>query len=585
MFYFNNIFQLVTQYLILAVTTAGWGYYFLLLLNKSNRISDIIISFIAGFSSSFIALQLLVYFDFRIYYTAWIVFFIACIGCFLWAKNFNRKYLRLCLNNNKYFILIILIISFHSACIAIVGPNNYYGYARQDHVNYVSTSQFLIEKPFSTEVKDIGLHPWLVGPLSHKNERIGPCVAISYLAVINFTDSKQSYGAVSVFYLLIVSLATLALLKSTNLSPILCTLGSLWLSVLPAITQCNLDNFLGQLSTLFCIPAITVAIYEANRNYLWSLVCTVIILSLLFGSYTEIYCIGLAFSTLLIWLNKNVTFNKKLLFNAACVFLPVFILEPTAIQYIKNIVRMYRSVQDANILSEWAPYSGTWRGWAQNYFIMPKGSALLIKLQIVLGVFVLALLILGILYSTIHKRIFLLGLISIPSTILFFLLERNSFPRYPFYKLTVCFLPIFILFVVLGTQLTFEAVKRIKFFKAYSCLSLYALIFFIFLSGWCSISKLNKVLKDGEGLATMNLVQCRKVYKELEMHPEHSYLLLETHYILNSWFCYYARRSLVYTAVDQIGDQWVGSDLYDFRRNKPTVPYWTIDYNGLKLFK
>jgi hypothetical protein len=79
----------------------------------------------------------------------------------------------------------------------------------------------------------------------------------------------------------------------------------------------------------------------------------------------------------------------------------------------------------------------------------------------------------------------------------------------------------------------------------------------------------------------MNSADARAVYRELDAHPERTYLLTEPHFILNGWFCYHARHSDFYSAVDQIGDRPVAGFLF---RGPPAKgeKIWAVANGGVR---
>ena len=483
------------------------------------------------------------------------------------------------------------MFGFQASGVLYWGRGDYYGYARQDQLTYVEIAQFLIEKPFATDYKDVGLHPWMVKAIDMKRWRIGQSVADAYVAVLTGTDSEGAYGTTSVVFVALVSLCVLALLRSLGAGPAMACLGAIWAGIVPALTQDHLDGFFPQVSTLFCLPAIILAVRVATRDFRFGLVSAALLLTFLFGSYCEVFPIGLALALGLTAVSFALCFRRKLLLALACVVLPLAILFPCCADYLRLIAAQYHGASDPNILKEWGPHVGTWRGWSEIFLVAPSHDALLVRAQIIGGFAILLLVIAGVFSRNLARKTQLVVVALVPAAVLGLLLSAEQFPKYAFGKLLICFASLWVMLAVLGicrirqAVLTLVAGRRISpaTTSPRSAIALGArgcLAVLVALAGWASWSKLAVVFANGQGLPTMNSTYARAVYRELDAHPERTYLLTEPHFILNGWFCYHARHSDFYSAVDQIGDRRVAE--FQFRAAPPkSREVWTVANGGV----
>jgi hypothetical protein len=104
------------------------------------------------------------------------------------------------------------------------------------------------------------------------------------------------------------------------------------------------------------------------------------------------------------------------------------------------------------------------------------------------------------------------------------------------------------------------------------------------LAAWSSLTKLQVVVHNGLGLRSVAFASARARYRELAAHPERRYLLVETHYIINAWLCYYGRDAEIYTPLNQIGDRVMPADVFAFRRPPPDDgrPLWILSVWDIK---
>jgi hypothetical protein len=537
-------------------------------------------------------LQELVYLGLRLAWSAWIAAAIALLGVGgigRWIAAGRRGNIGCWRPWLTPASIVLLVFGFQACGVVYHGPHDYYGNASQDQVNYVQIAEFLIEKPYRTERSDVGLHPWLVKGIDSKGGRIGQSVANGYVAVVTGTDAKAAYGSVSVFFVVLMAVSVLTLLRGLGVGRGMAWLGGLWAGVLPAVTQVHLDGFFSQTSTLFILPAAAFAVHVARRNYRLSLVVVPLLLAFLLSAYSEIYVIGLAFVLALTLVTWGLRWQQRLTLVFASLAIPPLVLAPYFSNCIRFLVGQYQGmVADSAILTVWVPHAGTWRGWSQTFLVAPGHNAGLVRGQILAGFVVLALILFGVCSNRLARRVQLAVMAGVPASVLAILLSIDPFPKYAFGKLTVCFAPLGVVLAVLGvcrlslawSHLSFRTrassalvrPKALARWGGYGCVGL-----LLVLATWASATKLSVVLANGAGLPTMNPPAARTLYRELEAHPERLYLLRERHFILNAWLCYHARHALVYSDVEQIGDCFMSPDAFAFRHMPAHPgPIWEV---------
>lgn len=147
-----------------------------------------------GISISILVLQSLVYLDIPLSISVFPYFLIAIISAgYIFFKHRND----IPEIPRTLFLLSLVVLSIQGAGFFVLGANNYIGYGWGDQYNYVTLGQFLMDKPFSMELNEIGNEPYLVTPLYFKNDRIGQSVLNGFVGVLGQVNAKTAYGPVS----------------------------------------------------------------------------------------------------------------------------------------------------------------------------------------------------------------------------------------------------------------------------------------------------------------------------------------------------------------------------------------------------
>jgi len=147
-----------------------------------------------GISISILVLQSLVYLDIPLSISVFPYFLIAIISAgyiFFKHRNDIPKLPR------TLFLFSLVVLLIQGTGFWIMGANSYIGYGWTDQYHYVTIAQFLMDKPFSMELNEIGNVPSLVPAIMQKNDRIGQSVLNGFVAVLGQVNAKTAYGPVS----------------------------------------------------------------------------------------------------------------------------------------------------------------------------------------------------------------------------------------------------------------------------------------------------------------------------------------------------------------------------------------------------
>ncbi|MBI3885500.1 MAG: hypothetical protein HY302_07200 [Opitutae bacterium] len=570
---------------VLLFTSAGWGYLIYRSGRKANFFpppaGDILICATAGLCLCFIVLQNLVYAGIKLEWSSWLGLSAAAAGLAFWWRDRSGSTVAPCARTTQACWLWLssglLVFCFQGAALIYHGPAHYYGNAHQDQVNYVQLAQFLVERPFSTSLADVGLHPWLVKAIDLKEMRIGQSVANGYVGVASLTDAQMAYGTTSLFFVGLLAACVTALLVQCSVRPSLAWLGGVWSGSLPAVTQTHLDGFLSQTTVLFVIPALGLSLLVARRNRPLGWVATTLILAFLLSAYTEVYVIGVASVAALTLVALEWPLRKRFAYFASTVAVSLLLLIPYVIRSLGFVASQYKIAADPEMLSQLAPRAGTLQGWAEIFVGLPSAAPWAQRAQPLAGLILVALALHGLASRSPRSRLRLVGLIAAPLGVLAVLLSAPVLAKYPLGKLLGLFAPLAAVCGTIGAARLGESLAMVLSAPARrgglarlrrGSLGLAAVVIglFLALAAADSWGKLQRVFANGDNLAAINSPAAQAVFRDIAAHPERTYLVKEQHVILNAWLCYHARHASVYTDVDLIGDRPTPVDQFSFRQ-------------------
>jgi hypothetical protein len=296
----------------------------------------------------------------------------------------------------------------------------------------------------------------------------------------------------------------------------------------------HLDGFLSQTSTVFCFVGLAWALRLARATPRLAAVAAALLLGFLLSAYSEVYVLGLGLALGLVVTAPGLRRGDKWGLAAFITFVPWGCLSPFAANLAGFIRSQYHAAQHAQALAQWHPRAGTWRGWNELFFAAPNHIPQLLIGAALLGGGLLAIAMLGAVPSAAPGSAQRLLLALFPAAVLVALVGASwpVFPTYAFGKLLVSFSPLAVVLIALASGL--PSLRRIR-------AAAWLLPVLIWFGAWSSWTKLAVVFHDGAGLQTMNLPSARAAYRELDAHPERTYLIIEPHGMLNSWLAYHAR--------------------------------------------
>ena len=357
-------------------------------------------------------------------------------------------------------MVILLTITFHGIVPIRQGLEWYYGKGHFDQINYVLLAEFLKEEPYSTSAQDIGLRPWLVGPVGFqasaeqlgmssgpgleiiglKKERIGQSIITAEISDWSGTDGKGGYAATVIFFLTVLAICLYALLRETGIDRFMAGSGALLAALLPVVTQFSLDGFLSQISILFVFPFFASLLRRQELSARSFTLFFSLTLAYLVAAYSEIAPIGLCTLFLgVMFVRRDKMRPKRLMLMSAILLIALMNL-----YYLRNLIGFlgYQYNLAANAASLWdnvAPNVLTLRGWSGIIFgaISAPFALFFDYCAVLLGLLLLA----GAIFLSRRDRL-IFGAILLPAILVILYLATRSPPSYyPIAKIALTILP------------------------------------------------------------------------------------------------------------------------------------------------
>jgi hypothetical protein len=517
--------------------------------------------------------QNLVYLGVPVRLSGWLTLLLAILQGWLCRRGLIVRWRTSYLNRDAQVLtaVVLLVVLVHGFVPVRQGLEWYYGKGHFDQINYAFLAEFLKEEPYGTSEQDIGLRPWLVGPVGFhdttgkpssgletiglKNERIGQSIITAEIAVWSGTDGKGSYAASMIFFLALLAISLFVFLRGTGIDPFMAGSGALLAAFLPAVTRLSLDGFLSQISILFIFPYLATLL----RPDQWSAKSFVLLFSLLLAyvvaAYSEIAPIGICTFLLGVLFIRHDTFPVKRLMIMGTILL-VTLVNP---YYVGKLIEFlaYQYNLAANAGSLWdnvAPNVLTLRGWSELVFGVSNGPwALLFACwAIALGLISLAG---AALLSRDDKRIYLVILLPFIPVVLYFA-TRNPPSYYPIAKLTLTILPFVIgLGFIAAARIAANHSRPVAILKKLLCLVTIVAV------GAGSLRYYAEVLDNQGLLKIFREPRFLEVCGALEETKNKRVLVFETHPLLAAWLCYHGRHNEVYFDGRLISDSPVPPNL------------------------
>lgn len=540
------------QLLLLLLTAAGWGWWTWRLLGKPNPARNVTWLWcgLAGFSGQALLLQALIYLDLPLNRTAPWSLGAACVGVAFLAVGLRRG--RRALSHGRFLEIAALLGTGLVAGLTqatgfmSMGSDRFIGAGQMDQLNYVMTAQFLVEKPYSMEWEDMGLHPWLYRPIELKRDRITQCVVLGEAAVIARTDSQRAWGATMVFFTALLAMALAGMLRVVTAMPVpWAAVAGVVGACLPAVTTIYHLGFFSQMTTLFVFPALIAVCRSRALPPGRSGMLAAALLGFLAGAYTEFFVIG-AGMTVLMLIDGPGTWRDRLA-RAAVVVAAALVLTTGYLQFLPSfLLNQVGTSFRPDVLSGFAPEGGTWLGWGGYFSGGPAWWA------IGYGLAVLAACAAGLLLLDGHRRRWWLvaGLVPLLAGLGFAL--QPKLPVYAFHKLCIHFAPLLAALAVTGVWL---AVRRLTDGWRYVAAGI------ALLGGMIPLAS-----TVARNLALMPAARLWEARARAESSPNAIYLIGGYNGYIGGWLAYFARGSRAFYQLPALTDHRVPTEMFPFRK-------------------
>ncbi len=558
--------RLFWQLFVLFACCTGLGLSFRSLIPEDfSLLNKVFFSVMGGLFLVVLVPQNLVYLGVPVRISAWLVLAAALVqACCLFRHHFIVRTRTLYSNAEIHTlaVVILLTITFHGVVPIRQGLGCYYGKGHFDQINYVLLAEFLKEEPYSTSTQEIGLRPWLVGPvgvhdatgelgtssgagletIGLKDERIGQSLITAEISVWSGTDGKGGYAATVIFFLTVLAISIYLFLRLIGIDRFAAASGGLLAAFLPVVTRLSLDGFLSQVGIFFVFPFFACLLHHQSlsaRSFTFFFSLT---LAYLIAVYSEIAPIGLCtFALAVLFVRQDNSRAKRLMLMSA--ILLIALVNP---YYLHNLIQFlgYQYSLAANAGSLWdsvAPDVLTLRGWSELIFGTATGSPFALFFDccaLFLGLLVLAG---GIFLSRSEKLIF--GAILLPAIVVIVYLATRTPPSYyPMAKIMLTILPfaIGLVFVPLSRVAANSQDHLIAVLKKLLC----AVIVTAVAAG--SVRYYSEVLKNEGLLRIFREPRFLNVCRQLEAMKSTRVFVFDTHPLLAAWLCYHARHNDVY---------------------------------------
>jgi hypothetical protein len=506
--------------------------------------------------------QNLVYAGIPVRISGWLLLAAAMIPVWLGRRKFFAR-IRACCSDAEIrtlAVVILLTITFHGVVPIQQGLDRYYGKGHFDQINYVLLAEFLKEEPYGTSEQEIGLRPWLVGPVGFrkttgevgtssgpgletiglKDERIGQSVLMAEIGVWSGTDGKGAYAATVIFFLTVLAISVYVFLRLIGTERLMAASGALLAACLPAVTRLSLDGFLSQVGIFFVFPFFACLLQQQTLTARSFTLFFSLTLAYLIAVYSEIAPIGVGTFFLGVLFVRRDNFRAKRLMLMSAILL-IALMNPC---YLGNLIQFlaYQYNLAAGAASLWenvAPNVLTLGGWSEIIFgtvSNPRFALFFDFCALLLGLLSLAG---AVILCQRDRRIF--GAVLLPALLLISYLATSNPPSYyPMAKIALTVLP-FVIGLIFVTLSSLAAKNRNA---AVLIKGLGAMI--IAAAGAGSVRYYGEVLNNDGLLKIFREPRFLMVCRALEEIKNKRVLIFETHPLLDAWLCYHARHNEVY---------------------------------------
>jgi hypothetical protein len=171
----------------------------------------------------------------------------------------------------------------------IMGAEWYAGRAHSDQYNYTAVAQFLTDWPFSTTLRQIGYHPYLIDAIKLKYDRIGVMLLQGWFAATAHLDARTLFEPTILLCPTLVVLAIHSLGRRVGLRPGQALLAAACAGLLPGLALVHLESFLGHALSIPLLFFCLLALYDlVEKPGLLPVLRVGLLLSATTAIYTEL---------------------------------------------------------------------------------------------------------------------------------------------------------------------------------------------------------------------------------------------------------------------------------------------------------
>jgi len=559
------------QFSILTIVSLGWMYWLNhWLAHGTWSWPRSVVLFGAGFAVQVLILQNFTYIDLPVDKAFYVPTLIGLGGAWRLLEAWRKEELfdRIFRGNTRVgggiFIGVFLL---QSVSGILQGPENYYGKAHIDQLNYTLVSEFLRTEAYSMPETEMLTHPWMIRVASYKHYRIGQSIAQGYVASLTFVSSKEAYAALCGFLVALSALSMFTLARSFSFPSVYCILSAVWVGLAPAITKMHLDGFLSQTAVQFVFPLVVVWGRLTYEDIRFKVVSGAILFSYLLVTYTELFVIGL-FLLGLLTIAMTISWSHRQLAISTAVgvmsvfFVPAYV--PKAIQFVSM---QYASASSRNAALEvLAVDGGTIYGWARGLIEIPIVTGPIERqLTTLAGVLMLALCLIG-LYTLSRRRQLLLSAVTLtPVVFLGILLTAQELAKYPFAKICDSFTFVWVLLMMRGISLLAMFIRRK--WGSWAPEAFHAVPGSLLLLAVCGFAVQHRMVATQHSAVTL---VSSKTFKDslayIKAHPERIYVVNHTDGLAVGWLAYEGRFSKVFLRSPRLSDIELGPSLQAYMK-------------------
>ncbi|HTL66169.1 MAG TPA: hypothetical protein VL200_00770 [Lacunisphaera sp.] len=548
------------QVAILAILAAGAGYWIWRAAKRPAplRAATWLWCGLAGFGLLFLLLQALAYVDLPLRRTAQWAFAFALAGVVLLGRDAWRAR-RAIFRRRRWEIGLVLGAGvgagmLHAASLMAIGSDRFIGFGQVDHVNYVTSAQFLADEPYSTDLPHIGLRPWLWMPLRWKQARLTQSVVLGSVAVLARTDAQRAWGATAVFFTGLLGASLAGMWRVTGRRPWTAAALGFAGAAIPGVTYIYLIGFFSQLAVLFVFPALIATCWTGRLPRPVAAGLTACLLGYLAGTYPDFWLVAVPMvgGAMLLW---PLGFWRRVTWAAATVLGSVVLTGIFASMILRPLFRQLDAkVNWTQLLSGFVPAGIGWRGWGWNFF---TGSATWLAAA---GMMVAAGMTIALVLEPRHRRWRWLATLAGPLALAGYFYLSPTPQVYPVYKLLATFAPIGFGLAAVG----WDGVAR-RCGRFGGRVGIGFLLAGAVLSAGGALAGHLELVHLTNGANKDNLDRLWRARDRVE-HRRADYLVENTNAITGAWLAYFARASNVYYDQPFLAEIRIPTEFAPFRK-------------------